>query len=174
MVEIIPKSPQTSPLLVRALLGVSVAVFVAAFGGFLLLVFLGSRTENRIAELQALLGAEKTEAQTQLEQEVFLAKTRLEDFAGLAGLYKDVSPVFSFLESTVHPQVTFLAMNIDSVSQTVQLRGRAESFLVLDEQFAALQAREELSALSLTNLQLSEQGGVDFRMEIQFPPAFFQ
>ena len=174
MVEIIPKSSQGSFFIMRVFVAVSIGVFVAALGGFVLLFFLESRTQNRIVEVQALLEAEKTKEQEELEQDVFAARARLKDFAELVELRKDVLPAFSFLETVVHPDVTFLAMNIDSVRQKMQLRGTASSFLTLDEQLAVLKARSEPNAFSLTNLTLGEHGGVDFQMEIQFPAKFFQ
>ena len=174
MVEIIPKSPQSSPLFMKALFALSIGVFAVSVGGFAVLLFLESRTQTKVEEAERLLGTEKTKEEAQLEHNVFVTQTRLKDFATLVQLKKDILPVFFFLEAVVHPDVTFLAMNVDSVRQNMQLQGIAESFSVLDEQLAVFQAREELSSLSLTNLKLGEHGGVDFQMEIQFPAAFFQ
>jgi len=158
----------------KVFFALSIGVFVFSVGGFVLLFFLESRTQQRIVAMQALLGAEKTTAQTQLEQDVLTLRTRLKDFATLTELRKDVFPVFSFLETVVHPEVTFLSMNVDASRNTTKLTGTAESFSALDEQLAVFKEREEPSSFSLTNLQLGEQGGVDFQMEIQFPAAFFQ
>ena len=133
---------------------------------------LESRIQTKIEEAEILLRTEKTPEQAQLEQDVLVARTRLQDFATLMQLKKNILPAFSFLEAVVHPDVTFLAMNIDSVRQIMQLTGIAETFLVLDEQLVVFQARSEPSSLSLTSLQLRGQGGVDFQMEIQFPPDF--
>ena len=174
MVAIIPKAPQSSPLFMKAFFALSIGAFVFSVGGFALLFFLEPRTQSKIEEVEILLKAEKTSDQAQLEQDVLVVQTRLKDFTTLVQLKKDVLPVFSFLEIVVHPKVTFLAMNIDSTLQNMQLRGTAESFSALDEQLVVLQAREEPSSLSLTNLQLGRLGGVDFQMEIQFPAAFFQ
>ena len=74
----------------------------------------------------------------------------------------------------MHPKVTFLSMNVDTSRHTMQLKGTAESFSVLDEQLAVFKAREEPDSLSLTNLQLGQQGKVNFQMEVQFPASFFQ
>ena len=65
-------------------------------------------------------------------------------------------------------------MSIDSVRHNMQLQGSAESFFALDEQLVVLQARSEPSSLSLTNLNIGIQSGVDFQIEIQFPAEFFQ
>ena len=158
----------------RVFFVLSLGVFVLSVGGFVLLFFMESRTQTKIEETEMLLGAEKTQEDVQLEQDVLVAQTRLKDFAGLLQLRKDVLPVFSFLETVVHPEVTFLSMNVDVNRQTMQLRGIAESFSILDEQLVVLKAREELSSLSLINLDLGEHGGVNFQMEIQFPATFFQ
>lgn len=174
MIDIIPKSSQSSPLLVRIFFILSIGVFSVSVGGFVLLFFLELGVQQRIVEVKNILGAEKTQAEAQLEQEVSVVRTRLEDFTTLVRQRKDVLPAFSFLETVVHPDVTFLAMGIDSVRQSMQLRGSAESFSALDEQLVVLKARSEPSSLSLTNLKLGIQGGVDFQMEIQFPAAFFQ
>ena len=158
----------------RAFFVLSVGVFLLSVGGFVLLLFLESRTQTKIEETEILLGTEKTQEEAQLEQDVLVVQTRLKDFAALLQLRKDVLPVFSFLETVVHPEVIFLSMNVDVNRQTMQLQGVAESFSVLDEQFVAFKAREELSSLSLTNLELGQHGGVNFQMEIQFPVTFFQ
>mgnify|MGYP004201930117 CR=1 FL=1 len=138
------------------------------------MVFLGSRTQNTIEETELLLGTEKTTEQVRLEQDVFLAKARLQDFATLVQSRKDALPILLFLETVVHPDVTFLSMSVDTILHTTQLQGTAESFLALDEQLAVLQARAEPNSVSLTDLQLAKEGGVDFQMEIQFPTTFFQ
>ena len=174
MVEIIPKLPQTSSLFMRVLFALSIGIFMLALGGFAFLFFWESRTQTRIEEATILLTTKKTLEQAQLEQDVFLARTRLKDFAELVQLKKNTLPVFSFLENVVHPEVTFFSMSIDTSSHTVQLRGIAESFSALDEQLVVLQAREEPSSFFLTNLQLGRQGGVDFQMEIQFSDTFLQ
>lgn len=174
MVEIIPKSSQSSPLLPKVLFAAALGVFVFSVGGFILLFFLESSAQTKIEEAEMLLGSEKTLEQTQLEQDVFVTRTRLEDFTTLVEQRKDVLPVFSFLESAVHPDVTFLSMNVDTNFHTTQLRGTAKSFLALDEQLAVLKAREEANSFSLTNLKLGEQGGVDFQLKIQFPLDFFK
>jgi len=174
MVDIIPKSPQSSPLFQKVLFVVSLGVFAVALGGLVALLFLESRAQSSLEEAQVLLRAEKTKEQAQLEQDVFASRTRLQDFATLVQFRKDVLPAFSFLETVVHPDVTFLAMHVDAESQSLRLHGKAASFLVLGEQVVVLQAREEPSGLSLTSLQLGEDGGVEFQMEIQFPLSFFQ
>jgi len=173
MVEIIPKSRKSSPLLTKVFFTLSVGIFIFALGGFALLSFLESRAKTTILETEALLRAEKTQEQLQLEQDVLVVQTRLKDFTGLVGARKDVLPVFSFLETVVHPDVTFSSMNIDTNRHTVQLQGTAESFSALDEQFAIVEAREEPESFSLTNLQLGQFQGVDFQMEVQFPVSFF-
>ena len=174
MVEIIPKTPQKSPLFMRVLFSLSLGVFLASVGGFVLLFFLESRAQSKIEEAEMLLAEEKTPLQVQLEQEVFAARTRLEDFAGLLKERKNFLPLFSFLEIVVHPDVTFVSMSVDAESHTLQLKGIAESFSVLDEQFVVFKERKEPSSLSLTSLKVGERGGGDFQMEIQFPATFFQ
>ncbi|MCH8244298.1 hypothetical protein IIB97_00160 [Patescibacteria group bacterium] len=174
MIDIIPKVSQSPPLLVRIFFILSIGVFLVSVGGFVLLFFLELGIQQRIVEIEDTLGAEKTQEQTQLEQEVSVVRTRLEDFTTLVRQRKDVLPAFSFLETVVHPDVTFLAMSIDSVRHNMQLQGSAESFFALDEQLVVLQARSEPSSLSLTNLNIGIQSGVDFQIEIQFPAEFFQ
>ena len=174
MVEIIPKTPQKPPLFIKILFALSIGVFIFSVGGFVVLFFLESRTQNKVQEIKIFLQTKKTQEEVQLEQDVRVIQTRLKDFATLLGLKKDMLPVFSFLETVVHPQVTFLSMNIDTNRYTLVLQGTAESFFALDEQFVVFQAREEPDSISLTDLQVRQQGGVNFQMEIQFPANFFQ
>ena len=174
MVEIIPKSPQKTPLLIKVLLALSVGIFVFSVGGFIILFFLESKTESKIQETEILLQAEKTQEEVQLEQDVLVIQARLKDFAALIKLKKDMLPAFSFLETVVHPEVTFLSMNVDTNRYSLVLQGIAESFSALDEQLVILQAREEPNSVSLTDLQVGQQGGINFQMEIQFPANFFQ
>ena len=83
MVELIPKSPQSSPLFMKALFALSIGVFVLSVGGLVVLAFLESRTQNKIEEAEILLRAGKTQEETQLGQDVLVIQTRLKDFATL-------------------------------------------------------------------------------------------
>ena len=174
MVEIIPKSKKSSPLLMKVFFSLSIGIFVLSVGGFVVLSLMESKTQSNIEEMEALLRAEKTQEQVQLEQDILIVQTRLKDFTELLLLKKDVLPVFSFLETVVHSQAIVASMGIDSNRHTVQLQGSAESFSALDEQLVIIEAREEPDSFSLTNLQLGQFGGVNFQMEIQFPVTFFQ
>lgn len=174
MVDIIPKAPKRYSLFMQVVFALSIVAFVVSSGGFAALWYLEGRALNRLQEVEAVLGAEKTEEEAQLEARVFAARSRLEDFTALAMMRKDFLPAFTFLETVAHPDVYFPGVSTDSLRQNLQLRGQATSFAVLDEQIAALQAREEPSKISLTSLRLGEAGGVDFQMEIQFPLEFFR
>ncbi|MDP2735196.1 MAG: hypothetical protein Q8P12_03240 [bacterium] len=174
MVDIIPKAPKRYSLFMQVMFMLSVAAFVISAGGFGVLWYLERTASDRLKEVEAVLGAGKTEEEAQLENDVFAARLRLQDFSALVAQRKDFLPAFGFLETVVHPNVYFPAMSMDSLRQDLQLRGQATSFAVLDEQIAVFQAREEPSRISLTSLRLGEAGGVDFQIGVQFPLEFFQ
>ena len=174
MVDIIPKTPQSSSLLMKALLTASTAVFAVALGGFAILFFLDSKIQNKIEAAEVILAAEKTPEQIDMEEYVFAARSRLQDFATVVQERSNMAPVFSFVEAVVHPDITFLVMSVDALRQSADMKGRARSFSALDEQFAVLKTREELLDFSLTQIQLGEDGTIEFQITMQFPGDFFQ
>lgn len=174
MVEIIPKIPEKYSLKTRVLFSAALFSLVLSLGGFLTLLFLESKTEEQLFQVEGLLGAEKTSEELQLENNVFIYKTKLQDFSLLIKNRKNALPLFSFLQNTVHPEVFYKRMNFDAPSNKLQLQGQATSFRVLDEQLLVFGQREELARFSLSDIKLSAQGGVDFQLELSFLNQFFQ
>jgi hypothetical protein len=174
MVEIIPKAREQYSLFNRVFFGVSAVSLVVALGGFLLFLFLESKSQGELGRLEALLATEKTPEEVQLEKDVSASRIRLQDFSGLVRERKNLLLGFLFLQETAHPEVLYVGANLDSSLNNMQVKGNAASFIALEEQIAIFQAREELSSLSLTSLRLAQERGVDFQLELQFPKAFFQ
>jgi len=174
MVDIIPKAPRQYSLISRAAFVLAVSSFILTLGSFLILWYLQGRSASVLFDVEERLTAGRTQEQNALEANVFSSRTRLQDFSSLLALRKNFLPAFLFLETTVHPNVYFPGVSVNAARQTLELRGKATSFAVLDEQLAIFEAREEPGAISLTSLRLSETGGVDFQLGIQFPPQFFQ
>jgi|TARA_Y100000310_G_scaffold155303_1_gene154784 hypothetical protein len=173
MVEIIPKSPRKYSLSINALFYASIVAFILSVGGFWALLFLESRNQQELERLEIALGAEKTPEQAQLENSVFQLRAKLRDFAMLTQEQKNLLAPFEFLEATVHPSVVFSTFNTNAKEHSVQIKGQAASFVALEEQIAILEAREELTSLTLSDIRILSEGGIGFQLELQFPEDFF-
>lgn len=175
MVEIIPKQQEGQPLSVRVFAAFSIGALAAALGGFFLLLFLETKSQEEEVSLQTLLATEKTQEQVALEQEIFAARDRLRDFAQIAEQRGNPLAPFLFVESTVHPQAVVRSAVFEAKSQSIQLLGNTSSFRALQEQVLVLKDKEQEQGIkaSLGALKLAATGGVDFKISVRFPLNFY-
>ena len=173
MVEIIPKQKKEGPAIVTFLTYGAVLLFLAAGGTFLFLQNLESRTTATLHYLEGVLAAEKTIEELRLERTIFLMRDKLADFKTLVNSRNNPEGVFVFLEETTHPQVFFSDVHVNSLAQTVDLRGAAASFRILGDQMAVLQERKEVQALQVSAITLGKTGNVQFSLELVFLPEVF-
>lgn len=172
MVEIIPRREERNPQIVNVLFIASLLLAVAAAGGFFILKSLQERQRVSIQNMEQQLLAEPSLEQKQLEKEVLGFKQKLDDFKALADGRRTPLPVFSFLETSVHPAAVFTGLTVNLEKNKILLAGETDTFGHLDEQILLLRRKSEVQDLQLEKIKLGEQGRVEFSVSIVFPAEF--
>ncbi|MBI2124065.1 MAG: hypothetical protein HYU04_02410 [Candidatus Wildermuthbacteria bacterium] len=168
MVDIIPKQKFEYPLWTQALFVGSIVFLLAVMGGFFLLMQLQGSSQKELERVQGVLAQGKTSEEARLEQSVFRARDKFNDFAGLAAARTDARPVLKFLEQYTHAQVVFTTLSFEPKLRTLKLAGATQDFRTLQEQMVIFQNREELIGLTLSNIVLGERGQVLFQLDMGF------
>ena len=172
MVEIIPKREERTPPAVNILLVASLLLAGAVAGGFFILKSLQEQKRVSIQELEQQLLAEPSSEQKQLEDEVLGFKQKLDDFRVLADGRHTPLPLFSLLETSVHPAVAFTGLVVNLEENKILLAGETDSFRHLDEQILVLRNKSEIKDLHLAKIKLGDQGRVEFSVDLSFPAEF--
>ncbi len=172
MVEIIPRREERTPPIVNVLFIASLVLAAAAAGGFFILKNLQAQRRASIQTMEQRLLAEPSPDQKQLEEEVLGFKQKLDDFKVLADGRRTPIPLFSLLETSVHPAATFTGLIVNLEKNSVLLTGETDTFRHLDEQILLLRKKNEVQDLQLEKIQLGEQGRVEFSVSLSFLPDF--
>lgn len=172
MVEIIPRREERNPPIVNALFIASLLLAAAAAGGFFILKNLQERQRTAIQTMEQRLLAEPSSEQKQLEEDVLGFKQKLDDFKVLADGRRTPLPLFSFLETSVHPAAAFTGLTVDLEKSKIFLAGETDTFRHLDEQILLLRHKSEIQNLQLEKIQLGERGRVEFSVSLVFPAEF--
>ncbi len=172
MVEIIPKREVSSHPIVNYLFLASLMTAVLVVAAFFLLQTLQQRTRSKVQELEQRLLAEPTADQKELEEEVLGFKQKLEDFEALAISRRTPLPLFSLLETSIHPSVVFTGLSINLEQNRVLLFGETDSFKHVDEQILLLRTKPEVLQLQLAKIELGERGRAEFALDLELPEVF--
>jgi hypothetical protein len=137
-----------------------------------LLVFGGINIYNFYAK-KNIAGLEKEIKQVQSEQDAELVKKIIEldkSMGTVSGLLKNhifSSLFFENLERLTIAQVQWLGVNLNTLSGTAELRGKAFSYSFLAKQIVSFQ--EQKIQIDVSNIALRKDG-VDFLAKIKFDP----
>lgn len=172
MVEIIPRREERTPPIVNVLFIASLLLAALTAGGFFILKSLQEQRRVSIQSAEQRLLAEPSSDQKQLEEDVLGFKQKLDDFKVLADGRRTPLPLFSFLETSVHPAAVFTGLTVNLEKGKILLAGETDSFRHLDEQILLLRHKSEVRDLQLEKIQLGERGRVEFSVSVAFPPEF--
>jgi hypothetical protein len=174
MPEIIPREYKEKSFDFSFLSLLAVILFLASFLSYFLFYFLTSSSEKKIRELEQKREESKTQEQLKLEEEIKLYRRKLKDVEILLKEHSFSSRFFELLEKTVHPQIVFKKSSLDTISQKAILEGLADNFYVLGQQIMIFEKEPLISKTHLSNLTISNDGKVNFSLEILFNPQFLK
>jgi len=102
------------------------------------------------------------------EKKIVGAEKKLENIKDILDSHVFSSKVFSFLEEFSNPQVSFSSFTFNAIGLQVELSGRAASYEVLAKQMVTFQNNSNINKVDVSGIQLSQEGGVEFEMEMGF------
>jgi hypothetical protein len=171
-IEIIPRPKVELPVWV-IIIFVACAVLILGLGGSYFYFEQGSRKLTRQIE-EKEMAIVKTPEEIILEESVLSKERKINAFAGLLSGHNKVANVFAFLESVCHPQVWFSDFNFSSGQNSVTVKGKAASFVVLGQQISILKNEQILKNVTLSDLSMSEEGGITFSIQLTLDPQIYK
>ena len=140
-------------------------------------IFLISLEKQAQASLQAVeqqISAQKTTEMINLESTIKSYKREIDEFAPYLNNHILVTKFFDFLEKNTHPRIYFSQISLKLSSASVNLSGRADSFLSLGQQLMIFNGDSMVKNVSLSNISLSEEGSIMFNLGLSLDSSLFK
>lgn len=171
--DIIPKPKLAIPRWVNlSLIGASVLVAVAG-GLFFYFSFQTSSWDKKVQAKEADYAVLNTPENQALEKEVGRLSSQLEKFSEAFSARKSSAGFFDFLRTNCHPLVSFSALDFSVDTGESVLSGRTNSYQSLSEQAVILKDLPGVSNLSVSDISLSKEGEVVFKIRFTLNQDFF-
>jgi hypothetical protein len=161
---VFPKYSQREPTF---LLYLSVLLLVFSVLAYFVLFGLEKRAEATINNVSKKLEEKKPEEIKSLEEEVKKWERKIKDFTFLLQNHKFPSQFFPFFEKKILPKVFIKSFDLDLENQKVEMVGETDGFDILGQQIMVLE-REKISNLELSDVGITKEGKVEFRLKFNF------
>ncbi len=131
----------------------------------------GAEAESK--DLENKIFEQQNEENNQLKEKLILNQKKIDDFSVVLKEHKLTSQVFTFIQNSTHPEVSFMDFSFNSTNSSLILSGQASNFKTLGEQLLILQRQENIQNIELSNISLMEEGNIDFNLDIVLNPKIF-
>lgn len=171
-IEIVSEPKFKTPSLVAFLIVACVivaTVFVSAY------FFFTINLEKMGKEIQKKEQATIVLTQTimQKEAEIIPLKNKISDYGLLLNIHKSPLDIFKILEDHSLPKVWFSNFGFDIEEKQIVLSGHTDSFEILEQQVSVLKEESLVTEITLSNVSIDEEGGIDFILELSFKSEVF-
>lgn len=174
MTGIIPKPIIKPPLWQKTLLYFSLVLLVGTIVSYSILTHFQKKIANEIQTIEQLLTKQKHGKEATLETELFDKQKRIDDFAFIAEQHRYPSHFFKFLETSVHPELRFINLNLNPQENRVIINGSAKNFQALGQQMFVFQGKKDVSQASLSDIAIGEKGNIRFSINLLLSPDLFK
>jgi len=157
------------------------AIILEIFSLFLILIMAGSyfylnsavkKITQEVQEKEKSLTA--TSSEKALENNLSLIESRINLFAGLISKHRKVGNIFTFIEGACLPNVQFSDFSFDIRQKAIDLSGKTDSFLTLEQQLNVLKQEPLVKKIDLSNILTDDKGGVNFSLSLILDPKIFK
>lgn len=173
--NIIPKPKKTIPRWVNLSIGLSLALLLATCGLFIFYYYQAlswkSKAEIRENDYLALLDSPDNKA---LEERVSEISKKLEKFSKVFASRRVSFIFFDFIRNFCHPRVSFSDLSLSIETGSVSLSGQTDTYQSLNEQMIILKDTKDVSKLVVSDISLSKEGSISFKMSFVLNPDFFK
>lgn len=153
------------------LLVFSILVLLAVFGAyFYFSQMVLPQKKAELATLNNQLAALGQEDVTAKEAELALAGKYISDFKILFENNPKASTFFSDFQQWAHPKIVYSGFNLDIASGKIGMAGGTSGFQNVMQQIAILDQEKTVENYKISNIGMSESGGVTFNLEIVLKP----
>ena len=169
-IEITPIKERKMPLWITALAAAIAIALLIFLGTYLFFYFSNRKITSKVEEINnSIIPLE--EAIKQKENALALYQQRISDFKALLSKHKEMKNVFTFLERNTISTIWFT--NFEASGESISLKGKSPGFLTIEQQIGVFSSQEEVEKVTLSGVTITEEGQIEFSMEISFNPAIF-
>ena len=164
-----PNKPTAGLSLENAIFYISLVALAATVGTFFYLQYSVSKSNDEFASLSAEAAKTKTADQKKLEESILRTQQELKDFSKAVSASKATSELFTKIEGMVVFGVYFTKCDLDSANMIATIAGHAKNFETMSQQISEFESKGEiLGSVSIGNVAISEDGGIDFDVKVKF------
>lgn len=173
-IEIVPEKKEVSSK-ENIVLIFSVVVLLVCFGlYFYFSQFVLSQKKAETVKLSAELTSLGQEDIKPKEDELALAGKYIGDFKILLENNPKASPLFADFQKWSQPKIVYSNFTFDIPSRKITMAGKTGGFQNIMQQIAILDKETTIESYSISNVELSEGGGVNFNLEVVLKPELFK
>ena len=160
----------TSPI-ISIVLALSVLIFLVSVSIFAFFYFVISKEqETNIAKIKNDIVNQKGSEDKYNENDLAVIGKEINDYKLLMQARTKNSVFFTAFQTWIHPLVYFTNFNLDSGSGSVTLSGVARDFPALIQQMAILKNQTQIEKYDVSNIVMSQTGGVSFSLSLVAKP----
>jgi hypothetical protein len=165
-IEIKPEKKESS-LVQDIFLVISLVCIIISFGTYIYYAnVVIPQKESQLRELNTVFGSLTEADLKQKEQDLALAQKYIEDFKILLQNNPKSSKFFDAFQSWAHPKITYSGTTLSVQNKSVNMMGSTNGFRNIMEQIAILEREPTIENFDITNVNLSDNGGVTFNLDI--------
>ncbi|MDD3170602.1 MAG: hypothetical protein WC410_01270 [Candidatus Paceibacterota bacterium] len=153
----------------------SFLILLIIAGGVAYLQFMAlPKNENKIAELNTALSAQKSEEMRQLESQAYGIEQIVSDYKILFENRPVTSNFFDNFEVWAHPQIYYSSFSLSSETRTATMKGSVSDFRPIIQQIKIFRSQDLIESFQVSNVKLSGTEGVDFDLSLVLKAELFK
>jgi len=171
-IEIVSKSKLKAPPLVLFLIVICVIIAVVLVSAYLFFTISLGRMDKEIqSKEQATIVL--TQTIMEKEAEIIPLRNKISDYGLLINTHKSPLDIFKILEGNSLPTVWFSNFEFNAEEGQVILLGHTDSFEILEQQVSVFKKEPLLTEITLSDVSMTEEGGIDFSLQLSFKSEVF-
>lgn len=162
-----PEASQVSFQSSKILLVFVLILFILSllvFGG---LYFYQIQLNKKITEIQKEIEQVEKEKDEELIEQIISSEERINILTNLFASHIKSSKLIKLIEESTLPQVRWTSLTFDTKNNSLELSGKAADYSVLAKQITAFE-ESGMKQMTISQVKLSKEGGVDFAMSMIF------
>lgn len=129
--------------------------------------------EEELKNLKSEISEQRGEKNSQLKEKLLLNQKKIDDFSEILKEHKLTSQVFTLIENSTHPKISFVDFDFNSANSGLMFSGQTSNFKTLAEQLLILQREENIENIEISNISLTDEGNIDFSLDITLNSKVF-
>jgi Tfp pilus assembly protein PilN len=172
-IEIIPRKKIGVPTWQIILFVISLFLIFGVVSIYFVLDGWQKKYQGEIQQIKDRLEKERTPEIREMENKLSSSEKKIQDFSKILSDHLFVSEVFSLLQRTCHPKLSYNQFELIPEENKLSLSGRTDDFLILGQQVLLLKEESMVKDVDLSKISITKKGKVEFTFDISLNPEIF-